>query len=112
MPLYGYERSVSFPNGHRNVLHSYRGVPIFPFQIRLDQTGVFPGIGANKVLDNDTKLLYQYLKQTGGVAISHTTATDSMGTDWRNNDPEIEPVVEVYQGARNSSEVLGGPRRA
>ncbi len=33
-----------------------------------------------------------------------------MGTDWRDNDPEIEPVVEIYQGARNSYEVVGAPR--
>ena len=33
-----------------------------------------------------------------------------MGTDWRDNDPLVEPVVEIYQGARNSSEVVGGPR--
>ena len=33
-----------------------------------------------------------------------------MGTDWRDNDPTIEPVVEIYQGARNSYETLGGPR--
>jgi len=42
VPLYGYERSVMFPNGHRNVFHAARGVPIFPFQLKLDQTGVFP----------------------------------------------------------------------
>jgi hypothetical protein len=109
VPLYGYERSVTYPNGHRNVFHSYRGVPVFAFQIKLDQAGVFPGVSANNVLEDDTKLLYQYLKKTGGVAISHTSATN-MGTDWRDNDPEVEPVVEIYQGARNSSEVLGGPR--
>ena len=33
-----------------------------------------------------------------------------MGTDWRDNDPVVEPVVEMYQGARNSSETLGAPR--
>lgn len=33
-----------------------------------------------------------------------------MGTDWRDNDRTIEPVVEIYQGARNSYETLGGPR--
>ena len=110
VPLYGYERSVKFPNGHRNVFHSSRGVPIFAFQLKLDQTGVFPGVASGDVVDNDTKLLYEYLRKTGGIAISHTSATDSMGTDWRDNDPEIEPVVEIYQGARNSSETLGGPR--
>lgn len=110
VPLYGYERSVAFPHGHRNVFHATRGVPIFPFQIPTDQRGVFPGIGANKVLDNDTKLLYEYLHRSGGIAIAHTSATSSMGTDWRDNDPVVEPVVEMYQGARNSSETLGGPR--
>jgi hypothetical protein len=110
VPLYGYERSVKFPNGHRNVFHSYRGVPVFAFQLKLDQTGVFPGIASGDVLENDTKLLYEYLHKTGGIAISHTSATDTMGTDWRDNDPKIEPVVEIYQGARNSYEVVGGPR--
>jgi hypothetical protein len=110
VPLYGYERSARFPNGHRNVFHSYRGVPVFPFQTKLDLTGVFPGVGSGDLVQNDTKLLYEYLHRTKGVAISHTSGTDTMGTDWRDNDPLIEPVVEVYQGARNSYEVVGGPR--
>ena len=48
VPLYAYERSAKFPDGHRNVFHSYRGVPVFPFQLRLDQTGVFPGVGSGR----------------------------------------------------------------
>lgn len=110
VPLYGYERSARFPDGHRNIFHSYRGVPVFPFQVKTNLTGVFPGVGAGDLRSNDTKLLYQYLHNSGGVAISHTSGTDTMGTDWRDNDPLIEPVVEVYQGARNSYEVVGGPR--
>ncbi len=110
VPLYGYERSARFPNGHRNVFHTYRGVPVFPFQLRLDQAGVFPGVGTGELLDNDTKLLYEYLRKTKGLAISHTSGTSTMGTDWRDNDPWVEPVVEIYQGARNSYEVVGGPR--
>lgn len=110
VPLYGYERSARFPNGHRNVFHSYRGVPIFPFQLTLNQTGRFPGVATGNLVDNDTKLLYKYLHKTGGIAISHTSGTPSMGTDWRDNDPKIEPVVEIYQGARNSYEALGAPR--
>ena len=35
-----------------------------------------------------------------------------MGTDWRDNDPEVEPVVEIFQGHRVSNEHLGGPRAA
>ncbi|MBW3539231.1 MAG: hypothetical protein KY476_03095 [Planctomycetes bacterium] len=42
VPLYGYERSARFPNGHRNIFHAYRGVPVFPFQLKTDQTGFFP----------------------------------------------------------------------
>ena len=64
VPLYGYERSVQFPNGHRNVFHATRGVPVFPFQLKLDQTGVFPGVGTGQVVSNDTKLLYEFLART------------------------------------------------
>jgi hypothetical protein len=110
VPLYGYERSARFPHGHRNVFHAYRGVPVFPFQIRLDQSGAFPGVAAGNLMDNDTKLLYEYLHRSGGIAMSHTSATAQMGTDWRDNDPYIEPVVEIYQGARNSYEAFGTPR--
>ncbi len=110
VPLYGYERSVKFPQGHRNVLHAYRGVPVFPFQIKLDASGTFPGVSAGNVVDNDTKLLYEFLRKTNGICASHTSATDTMGTDWRDNDPFVEPIVEMYQGARNSSEALGAPR--
>lgn len=110
VPLYGYERSVRFPHGHRNIFHAYRGVPIFPFQMKLAQQGVFAGIGAGEVVENDTKLLYEYLHGTGGLCMSHTSGTSSMGTDWRDNDPWAEPVVEIYQGARNSYEALTMPR--
>src|SRR5947207_7392 len=33
-----------------------------------------------------------------------------MGTDWRDNDPVVEPIVEIYQGDRNSYEMQGAPR--
>ena len=33
-----------------------------------------------------------------------------MGTDWRDNDPEVEPMVEIYQGHRHNYEHLGAPR--
>src|SRR5262249_45297685 len=42
----------------------------------------------------------------GGV---QTRAT-SMGTDWRDNDPVVEPIVEIYQGDRMSYEMEGAPR--
>jgi hypothetical protein len=33
-----------------------------------------------------------------------------MGTDWRDNDPMVEPVVEIYQGDRQNYEMPGAPR--
>src|SRR5438552_12416006 len=54
-------------------------------------------------------MLYRYLKELDGICAVHTSAT-SMGTDWRDNDPDVEPVVEIYQGDRMSYEYEGAPR--
>jgi hypothetical protein len=54
-------------------------------------------------------MLYRYLNELGGICASHTSAT-SMGTDWRDNDPKVEPLVEIYQGDRMSYEKEGAPR--
>jgi hypothetical protein len=32
-----------------------------------------------------------------------------MGTDWRDNDPALEPLVEIFQGDRTNYEFLGAP---
>ena len=56
-------------------------------------------------------MLYDYLKQLGGICASHTSGT-GMGTDWRNWDPEVEPMVEIYQGDRNNYERPDAPRSA
>ena len=29
---------------------------------------------------------------------------------WRDNDPQVEPVVEIYQGDRQNYEMPGAPR--
>ena len=41
--------------------------------------------------------------------MSHTSAS-GMGTDWRDNDPEVEPAVELYQGYRANYEGPATPR--
>jgi hypothetical protein len=99
-PMFTYERSVQYPHGHRNVMWDRRGVRTLP---RLNVEG-------GGVSDDDTKMLYVYLKELGGICASHTSATTGMGTDWRDNDPVAEPVVEIYQGHRNSYEYFGAPR--
>jgi hypothetical protein len=98
-PFYSYERSVVYPNGHRNILFPQRGVPTLPIP-KSEQQG-----------ETGAAALYAYLKKHNGIAISHTSAT-TMGTDWRDNDPQVEPLVEIYQGDRVSAEYEGAPKAA
>src|SRR5207247_2655406 len=58
---------------------------------------------------SDTQVLYKYLKKYERIVASHTSGTD-MGTDWRDNDPQVETVVEIYQGDRQNYEMPGAPR--
>ncbi len=100
-PMFSYERSVQYPEGHRNVVFAQRGVrplPRLPITAE-NYTGHAP----------DTQMFYAYLKQFSGVVASHTSGTD-MGTDWRDNDPDSEPVVEIYQGMRQNYEMPDAPR--
>jgi hypothetical protein len=100
-PMFTYERSVVYPEGHRNVVFARRGIrtlPRLPITAR-DFDGHAP----------DTQMLYKYLRLFDGVCASHTSAT-RMGTDWRDNDPQVEPMVEIYQGCRQNYERPGAPR--
>jgi hypothetical protein len=111
-PVYSYERSCGYPDGHRNAVFARRGVrPL----------GRLRG-GRGKPMDNlpadaprpnspDTIMFFKYLAQFGGICASHTSATN-MGTDWRDYDPKVEPVIEIYQGCRQSYERPGAPRSA
>lgn len=98
-----YERSVVYPDGHRNVIMPKRGIRPLP-------RGKL-GKKDNEVNTPDTQILYKYLKHFGSMCSSHTSGT-GMGTDWRDNDPTVEPVVEVYQGHRHNYEHFGAPRSA
>src|SRR5262249_10913428 len=87
------------PNGHRNGMFAERGNPTLPIPPE-EQQGK---IGA--------AALYEYLKRYRGIAISHTSAT-TMGTDWREHDPAVEPLGESAQGDRVSAEYGGAPKAA
>ncbi len=101
VPMFYYERSVNYPEGHRNVVFAQRGIRVLP---RL------PTSSANVVAPApDTSMLYSYLKFFNGLSAPHTSATDQ-GTDWRNNDPLVEPFVEIYQGDRQDYEMPDAPR--
>ncbi len=116
--IFGYERSAVYPNGHRNMLYADRAdahvTPFFlksgakGFSLPQSSMGDEPGVGTGDLVENDTKLLYEDIRPHHGIAISHTSAT-RMGTDWRDNSPDLEPAVEIFQGCRASSEAVGGP---
>lgn len=97
-PLFGTERSIGYPNGHRNTFFAQRGNRELPIQ---------PGEMNGTV--NTGPILYPYLKQRNGLTSSHSTASDQ-GTDWRDNDPQLEPLVEIYQGLNSSYEYENAPR--
>ena len=101
MPMFYYERSIAYPEGHRNIMFAQRGIrplPRLPISA-VDSTDPAP----------DTNMLYAYLKRFGGLTASHTSGT-TLGTDWRNNDPDVETTVEIYQGDRQSYEMPSSPR--
>jgi hypothetical protein len=96
--MYGYERSVPYPNGHRNVLWTERGHRTLRVPRRLP-----------KPMAEDTGKLYDYLRRTGGICTAHTSATDQ-GTNWAEYDDALEPVVEMFQGFDSSYEAPAAPR--
>jgi hypothetical protein len=102
VPLFSYERSVVYPEGHRNVVFARRGIRTLPRLTPISQAD-------DPRKAPDTRMFYAYLKKFDGVVASHTSGTN-MGTDWRDNDPLVEPVVEIYQGDRQNYEMPGAPR--
>lgn len=132
LPLFGYERSIGYPNGHRNVVTARRGVRILPIApgenlgrggnvaqalIKAEEAmiaGQAPSWADQEIVRSD-KILYPYLRQNGAIAMAHTPVNMVMGTDWGGEsgtitiDPELEPLVEIFQGARISSEHEGAP---
>ena len=106
--LFAYERSIMFPFGHRNVVYAERGHRAWP--LLQDKDFAFrTHIGGRSVLEGDTNVLFEEVGRHGGITIPHTTATQAGGTSWSYNDPKVETVVEIFQGARHSSEHEGAP---
>lgn len=98
--FFGYERTVTFPGGHRNVISTRREMQPVP-------------ISDEEFTGNESwaERLYPSLLRNGDIAIAHTTAGGG-GTDWRDNDPRAEPVVEVFQALRGSYEEENSPAKA
>ena len=98
--FFGYERTVTFPGGHRNVISTRRDMRPVPISDE-EFTGA----------ESWAERLYPDLLRHGDIAIAHTTAGGG-GTDWRVNDPRAEPVVEVFQALRGSYEEPNSPAKA
>ena len=98
--FFGYERTITFPGGHRNVISTRRDMQPVP-------------ISDEEFTGNESwaERLYPALLKHGDIAIAHTTAGGG-GTDWRDNDPRAEPVVEVFQALRGSYEEENSPGKA
>ena len=95
VPIYGYERGVGYPNGHRNIFFATRGNPTFP-----DRPG-------ERETSSGRVGLFDYLKKYDGISIPHTSATN-MGTDWRDDGGDSEPLVEIYQGGQGLGRIRRG----
>lgn len=95
-PLFGYERSLTYPNGHRNIIFPERGTRTLPIP------------DAEKRGEIRAGPLYEYLRENNGISMPHSSGTDQ-GTDWADNDPELEPVFELFQGYRASYEYQDAP---
>lgn len=98
--FFGYERTVTFPGGHRNVISARRALEPVPISDE-EFTGA----------ESWAERLYPSLLAGGDIAIAHTTAGGG-GTDWRDGDPRAEPVVEIFQALRGSYEEPGTPSKA
>ena len=94
--LFGYEASLKWPEGHRNIVFPARPAPI-----------VRPGVdGAN-----DREAIWKVLAGQKAITIPHTSADPRMGNDWAVNDPDVERLVEMFQACRGSYECAGCPRQ-
>ena len=119
--FYAYERNPGNPHGHRNMIYTHRNYPIVPFFQSIDPKFMLPDAPDGELLTfnsnsyggtvrNDTHLLHEQVKASGGLAIPHTSGSSGMGTDWHAFDEDVDAVVEIYQGDRINNEHEGAPR--
>ena len=102
-PLFGYERSIRWPYGHRNIISPHRGTTSVRRTLsRERESEEFPR-------EPDELRLWDELRGSDSISIPHTVAAGG-GTDFSFNDPAMEPLLEIYQGCRLSYEARGAPR--
>ncbi len=96
-PVHAYERSQYSPWGHRNIVNLSRDYVPVPGAYDIGDTGVSPWG------------LFEALRGKNAVSIPHTTAWANKQVSWDYYDPEIERLVEIYQGSRSTYEYKGAP---
>jgi len=96
-PVHAYERSQYSPWGHRNIVHLDRNYTPVPASYDLGDPGVSPWG------------LFEALRGKRALTIPHTSAWGNKQVSWDYWDPEIERVVEIYQGLRSTYEYNGAP---
>jgi hypothetical protein len=98
VPLYGYERTVPYPNGQRIVMWPERGEKV----LRVSDAEA-------RGTEDSGRVLFPYLRDTNGISAAQAAATDA-GTDWRNAEQSLEPLAEIYEAYAYSFEHEGAPR--
>ena len=77
-------------------------------RFRLTPEGDEPADEAGFLTANDTELLFSGSPRPRWNHHRSHTSGSGMGTDWRHRpEPDVEPVVEIFQGARRSFEQRG-----
>ena len=102
-PLFGYERSIRWPYGHRNVINLERGTTAIGRTVPRDREN------PDSPREPDELRIWEKLRGQDAITIPHTIAAGG-GTDFSFNDPALEPLLEIYQGCRMSYEAAGAPR--
>ena len=103
LPLFGYERTIRWPYGHRNIINLERGSTAFNRTIAANQEN------EQSPRQPDELRLWNALQGQDAISIPHTIAAGG-GTNFVYNDPAMEPLLEIYQGCRLSYEADGAPR--
>jgi hypothetical protein len=95
--MHSYERSQNSPWGHRNVILLDRNYEPVPASYDEGDLGVSP-LG-----------LFAALRGKSALSIPHTTAWAAKQVSWDYADPDVERLVEMYQGRRSTYEYNGAP---
>ncbi len=96
-PMHAYERSQFTPWGHRNVVYMDRTHIPVPASYDIGDQGVSPWG------------LFEALRGQKAMSIPHTSAWGNKQVSWDYYDPQVERLVEIYQGLRSTYEYNGAP---